>query len=54
MIAEVDFVFEHLCNIEKDLKELILMITEKYDIECESADKVKKVFDRNFNFYSEK
>jgi len=54
MISEIDFILEHLINIEKDFKELILMIGEKYDIECEYAEKLKKVFNRNYSFTSEK
>ena len=38
---------------EKDFKEFITMIGEKYEVECEYADKLKKIYTRNFSFSSE-
>jgi len=54
MISEIDFLIEHLYNVEKDFKELLIMICETHDIECENAEKLNKIYCRNFMFYCEK
>jgi hypothetical protein len=54
MILEIDFVCEHLNSIERDFKELMVMISERYDIEGDYSEKLKKVYDRNFTFQTEK
>ena len=54
MISELDFISEHLINAEKDLREVVCMISEKHEIECEYAERLKKVFNRSFTFASEK
>ena len=51
MISEIDFTMEHLYSTEKDFRELLVMVNEKYEIECENAEKHLKAFNRNLVFH---